>query len=54
MMEPDAPWPLDTLTLEPSSKYLIPTLQGFLQLTTKSFLENMFGNNKEAKGKENF
>ena len=30
IMDPDAPIPLDTLTLEPSSRYLVPTLQGFL------------------------
>eukprot|EP01018_Ginkgo_biloba_P027492 Gb_25186 [translate_table: standard] len=28
MMEPEAPSPLDTLTLVPSSKYFIPTLHG--------------------------
>lgn len=31
IMDPDVPMPLATLTLLPSSKYLIPTLQGFLQ-----------------------
>lgn len=30
IMDPDAPIPLDTLTLVPSSRYLVPTLQGFL------------------------
>ena len=35
IMDPDAPSPLDTLTLMPSSRYLIPTLQGFLQVTIK-------------------
>lgn len=34
-MEPEAPRPLDTLTLVPSSRYLIPTLQGFLQKQAK-------------------
>lgn len=30
IMDPDAPLPLETLTFVPSSKYLIPTLQGLL------------------------
>lgn len=36
-MEPEAPRPLDTLTFVPSSRYLTPTLQGFLQKQTKTF-----------------
>ena len=30
IIDPDASIPLDTLTLVPSSRYLTPTLQGFL------------------------
>lgn len=30
IIEPDAPRPLETLTFVPSSRYLTPTLQGFL------------------------
>lgn len=32
IIDPDAPIPLETLTLVPSSRYLIPTLQGFLHI----------------------
>lgn len=38
IIEPDAPIPLDTLTLVPSSRYLIPILQGFLhELATTNY-----------------
>lgn len=30
IIDPDAPIPLDTLTFVPSSRYLVPILQGFL------------------------
>lgn len=35
-MDPDAPIPLEILTLVPSSRYLTPTLQGLLHKITPS------------------
>lgn len=48
MMDPDAPIPLDTLTLVPSSRYLVPTLHGFLQKETPGSSEKEQGEKKNV------
>ena len=50
IMDPDVPLPLATLTLLPSSKYLIPTLQGFLQADEDRWSPLSWYNKKQAKG----
>ena len=53
-MDPEAPIPLETLTFVPSSKYLIPILQGFLQ--KKISLSTLFKKKKKKRwrgGKKN-
>lgn len=48
IMDPDVPIPLDTRTLVPSSKYLIPTLQGFLKATVSHHLSGRKEKPKKA------